>query len=212
MAPYTRHMSAPTSDEDPSPPQPLPQRKHLRRRETGFNCRLLTFSCYHQFQLFGKPAIRDVFMHALARARDKHGFELFAWVDMPEHVHLLVRPQPDQLWHPIAAALKTSVARTVVHRWRTLRAPILPRMTDMHGKPRFWQRGGGFDRNVRSMAEFTREVRYIHRNPVAAELVARPEEWPHSSVHWWMGRRDGPLPCDPPPDPTYAWHLWQGYV
>ena len=42
---------------------------------------------------------------------------------------------------------------------------------------RFWQKGGGFDRNVRDDAEFSREVRYVHHNPVERALVTRPEDW-----------------------------------
>ncbi len=33
-------------------------------------------------------------------------------------------------------------------------------------RPRFAEKGGGFDRNVRDEFEFAREVNYIHRNPV----------------------------------------------
>jgi len=42
------------------------------------------------------------------------------------------------------------------------------------GKDTFLERGGGFDRNVRDLAEFTRHVRYIHRNPVERGLVEHP--------------------------------------
>lgn len=80
------------------------------------------------------------------------------------------------------------------------------------GSPRFWQKGGGFDRNVRDVAEFCKEVRYIHQNPVQRGLAPRPEDWEFSSVRWWMGQREAEVPCDVPPGPAEAWSNWKGYV
>ncbi len=38
--------------------------------------------------------------------------------------------------------------------------------------------------------------RYIHANPVIAELVASPEQWDFSNYREWIGSRDGPLSDD----------------
>jgi len=168
-----------------------PIRKRLRRREGFGDVRFITFSCYRRLPLLGNPRIRDVFASRLGAVHDVGGFELFAWVVMPEHVHLLLRPQDDAAWSGIASALKNSVARRVLHRWRALDAPILAKIRTDDGRCRFWQRGGGFDRNVRDMAEFTKAVKYIHRNPVERGLVRQPSDWNWSSVRWWMGERDG---------------------
>ncbi|MBI1876938.1 MAG: transposase [Chloroflexi bacterium] len=35
--------------------------------------------------------------------------------------------------------------------------------------------------------------RYVHLNPVAAGLVAKPEDWPYSNYLEWIGRRQGTL-------------------
>jgi putative transposase len=35
--------------------------------------------------------------------------------------------------------------------------------------------------------------RYIHRNPVKAGLVAKPEDWAYSNYQEWIGTRDGAL-------------------
>jgi putative transposase len=77
---------------------------------------------------------------------------------------------------------------------------------------RFWQAGGGFDRNVRDMNAFCKEIRYIHLNPVRRGLVAKPEDWPWSSVRWWMGRRDELVSCDPPPHGRTLWETWRGFM
>jgi putative transposase len=61
--------------------------KHYQ--QTG-HFHFLTFSCYHRIPRFGSPKSRDVFVHALERARGWYGFYIAGYVVMPEHVHLLI--------------------------------------------------------------------------------------------------------------------------
>ena len=189
-----------------------PIRKRLKRRENDGEARFVTFSCQRRLPLLSNRAIAGLFVWAMARAHRERGLELFAWVIMPEHVHLLVRPQEGTTLTLILRSLKMSVARRVLAHWTELRAPILERIDDGHGNPRFWQKGGGFDRNVRNDAELCREIRYIHQNPVKRGLVQRPEDWPWSSVRWWMGAREGEVECDRPQGDMGAWDRWKGYV
>jgi len=184
----------------------------MRRREIPHGVRFVTFSCQRQLPLLRNQAIAGLFVEALARARTKHGLSVYAWVLMPEHVHVLCRPPSDATLERILRGLKMSVAKRVIEQWKILHAPILGRIADATGRPRFWQKGGGFDRNVRDEAEFAREVRYIHRNPVERGLVQRPEDWPWTSVRWWMGARQDELECDPPPGPPGAWQHWRGFM
>lgn len=191
-------------------------RKRLRRQEAieRPRFRFITFSCYGRLPLLGlanDDVVKERFVRALGLARERHGFELFAWVVMPEHVHLLIQPQEGQVWATIASAIKNPVAKDGLGHLRARGSPLLARTLDGDGRERFWQHGGGFDRNVRDSAEFTKFVRYIHRNPVERELVLRPEDWRFSSVRWWMGERDGKAACDPPPGKV-DWSGWEGYV
>jgi putative transposase len=191
-------------------PQPGP-RKRMRRWEIDGQIRFVTFSCERRLPLLRNPAIADLMVASIAQARAAFEFSLFAWVVMPEHVHLLVRPATAQPLGPALRSLKTSVARRVLARWRRLGAPILAELQSEDGSLRFWLKGGGFDRNVRDEAEFRRAVQYIHRNPVERELVELPEDWRWSSVFWWAGQRDGLCDCDPPPGDARLWSGWEGY-
>lgn len=156
-------------------------------------------------------AVKDFFAAELARARDAFGVELFAWVVMPEHVHLLVRA-PKSPWSIIARSIKTQTSKfAIAELKRSSRGETQVPMTP-DGRPRFWQHGGGFDRNVRNDTEFTKAIRYIHRNPVERGLVTRPEDWKWSSVRWWMGVRAGEIVCDTPPGGDENWSRWKGYA
>ncbi|MCC6676880.1 MAG: transposase [Phycisphaerales bacterium] len=187
-------------------------RKRMKRREVPAGIRFVTCSCQGRLPLFSNAQICGVFVEALIAARRKYKFELYAWVLMPEHVHMMVRPNDEVALDRVLLSMKLSVAMKVIARWTEMRAPILARLDDGGGSPRFWQKGGGFDRNVRDGSELCREIRYIHRNPVERGLVSRPEEWKWSSVRWWMGKRDGEVECDPPPGDPRSWNRWKGYL
>src|SRR5205823_3934802 len=111
----------------PSGDQPRsrdPHRKRLRRREHAPDSRFITFSCYQRWPLLHHPKIMDLFAATLAGTRAEHGFMLYAWVVMPEHVHLIVKPAESGSWAGIASSLKTSIAKRVLARWRERDAPI----------------------------------------------------------------------------------------
>lgn len=170
----------------------------MKRFELQGNTRFLTFSCFHRLALFKNPAIMQVFVDELTNSRRVTRFQLFGWVIMPEHVHLLLRPELPEF--PLASVLnrlKLSHARRVIGRWRALNAPVLARITDGSGHLRFWQRGGGYDRNIRSVDDFYEKLRYIHRNPVDRGLAPRAIDWPWSSARAYCGGGEVLIPVDP---------------
>ena len=80
----------------------------------------LTFSCFQRLPLLSKDRTRTWFVEALDRTRKRYRLELWAYVIMPEHVHLLLWPTKDP--HSMSAILKSMkqpVARAAI---RFLRA------------------------------------------------------------------------------------------
>jgi putative transposase len=173
------------------------RRKLMRRIEHPNHARFLTFSCYRRLPLFNNDAIKDAFVRHLAETRAKTGFHLLAWVVMPEHVHLLIWPRlPEFPVSVVCWRLKREFARRVVARWRDLSAPVLGVIQASDGRPRFWQRGGGYDRNIVDGPELAEKIRYINENPVRRGLVERATAWRWSSARWYAGERSGALMID----------------
>jgi putative transposase len=110
-------------------------------------------------------------LSALERVRQDYALCVYAYVIMPEHVHLLVNePQRNTLAQAIKS-VKQGVARRLALR----------------AEDSFWQ-ARYYDFNVWSEYKFVEKIRYIHRNPVHRGLVARPEDWPWSSFrHYATG-------------------------
>ena len=97
----------------------------------------------------------------------------------------------------ILTELKGGFARLVIGRWKELDAPVLHRIRQPNGRFRFWQMGGGYDRNVRDEAELFEKIGYIHNNPVQRGLVGSPLDWRWSSARWYAGHREtSPIAID----------------
>ena len=106
----------------------------------------------------------------------------------------------------ILTTIKHSVAKNAIS-WIKGNAPdFLSRLAyrKSNGKIgyRFWQRGGGYDRNLRSVADVYEKIDYVHCNPVRRGLVARAEDWRWSSARIWRDGDDGTIGIDRDSLPT----------
>ena len=148
---------------------------------------LLTFSSYKGRRFFADNAYCQFFVKALDAARSRHGFLVWAYVVMPEHVHLLICPGDGEA--RIATILQ-SVKQPVAARVKKEVPPNLP-----GNRFRLWQRGGGHDRNIWSDKALQSSLEYIHENPVRRGLVQTAQDYEWSSARWYE-RREGPLRMD----------------
>ena len=185
---------------DPETGRTTIEKRRVRYNEPG-QPRELTFSCYRQYAFLGRDRTRAWLCDALDEARAKFGFQLWAYVLMPEHVHVLVHPgdAPQQMSR-FLHAVKEPVARKAIRYLKSNAPEWLARVTVHewpHLRHRFWQPGGGYDRNITSAAALRAVIDYIHANPVRCGLVARAEDWEWSSAHWYAGLRPAKLEMDP---------------
>ena len=114
------------------------------------------------------PEIARCVIAALHRGdKELHQYELYAFVVMPNHVHVLLNPlrKLERITNGVKGAARDAnriLGRTGTH---------------------FWQ-DETYDHWIRDAAQFDRVRLYIEQNPVAAGLVKSPEEWPWSSASW----------------------------
>src|ERR1700761_3227892 len=62
----------------------------LKRYHTSGHDHFVTFSCYRRLPFLNNDHARTIFLDILEQTRQRHGFYLFGYVLMPEHVHLLL--------------------------------------------------------------------------------------------------------------------------
>ena len=138
--------------------------------------------------------IRGLFVDRLAKVCASEQVCLLGWVIMPEHVHLLVFPETEPDIERFSHTLKRPVAEAVLRRWKELDAPILKRI--VHGTGyRFWQTGGGYDRNLFNPDAVREKIQYMHDNPVRRGIVTAATDYAWSSARWYAGLPDAKLPC-----------------
>ena len=126
---------------------------------------------------------------------------------MPNDVHVIICPKRDDYRiAPILQALKQPVAQRAISSMKSRRSPYLDRLrcgtrrgVDAY---RFWQPGGGYDRNIVSAATAWKSVNYIHRNPVRKGLAESELDWYWSSACWYEGDDEVAIAMDAtPPSP-----------
>ncbi len=178
----------------------LGRRKRVRHFDEGGDAHFLTFSCYHRLPLLSKDRTRNWFVEALQASRQKYRFDLWAWVIMPEHVHLLIWPRrPKYKTGLILADIKRPVGQRAIAFLAEHSPDFLERLTVRNRSRtyrRFWQAGPGQDRNVYDPKTAHEIIEYMHANPVRRGLVDRPEDWPWSSAAHWAGKQDIVLKVD----------------
>lgn len=161
----------------------------------------------HVLVLFRGPLLlsRDQtsqwFIKALDSTRQRRKLALWAYVIMPEHIHVIVWPRTATYeTRLIRTALKVPVQRKALAFLRRNAPNFLGRLRDEqpNGKVhyRFWQRGGGYDRNITEPDTLRTMIEYIHNNPVRRGLVSQSTEWVWSSARFYAGLKDVPLVMD----------------
>ncbi len=143
---------------------------HVTQRGNG---RAQTFFSDEDYSLY-----RDLLAtHCRAAA-----VEVWAWVLMPNHVHLILVPRE-------ADGVRRAMA--LIHRRYAGHIHARLRRTG-----HFWQ--GRFGAVAMDEVHLKAALRYVALNPVRARLVERPEEWRWTSLHAHLsGKADGVTTVDP---------------
>ncbi len=176
---------------------PNTYRKSVRHVDVPGQIHELTFSCQERRALLDDPVLQRMLVAAIDQAIQKHGFELLAFVLMPEHVHLIVRAVgTESQVSRLLYAIKKPVSERY-RRWLEVHDPVRYRSlvrTDGSGRTgfRLWLKGPGYDRNVIRPGTARAAIDYVHGNPVRRGLCRHPGEWLWSSWGFYHGERGRP--------------------
>jgi putative transposase len=83
----------------------------LKRFQKAETLHFITFSCFHRLPLLDAPGTRETVEAVLEQARARHQVRVYAYVLMPEHVHLLVNEPPEILLAQFLKAIKQMTSR-----------------------------------------------------------------------------------------------------
>jgi putative transposase len=153
--------------------------------------------CYHvlnranrKAEVFHEPADYSAFLQLMEKAQRRIEVPLIAFCLMPNHVHLVVRPNADgdiALWmqwlFTTHARHYHGKNRTTGHVWQ--------------GRYKHFPVQG--DRHLLAL------IRYVERNAMRAKLVTRAEEWRWGSLYWRAHEQSVVRLSDSPTPLPSAW-------
>src|SRR5690348_12726064 len=83
----------------------------LKRFQKSEALHFITFSCFHRLPLLTTLESKDTFLAELENTRARHQARIYAYVLMPEHVHLLINEPPSIVLAQLLKALKQTTSR-----------------------------------------------------------------------------------------------------
>ena len=144
----------------------------LKRFQKAEALHFITFSCLHRLPFLEPAATKETFEFVLEQIRARHRARVYAYVLMPEHIHMLINEPPLILVAQFLKALKQITSRKL-----------------RGDRKQFWQ-DRYFDANIHGESARSEVIRYIHLNPVKRGLVASPGQYRWSSFnHYATGIR-----------------------
>ncbi len=160
----------------------------------------LTVVAKDRLSVFRTHALATVATCALDEARLSGGFALFAYVLMPDHLHVItdgVRRTSDVLRFAKGIISRRVIDYLKAHDCQTSLAKLRHEKGEREYAYTLWQHHSN-SMLLTSESVFMQRVNYIHQNPVRAGLVAHAEDYRWSSVRCWRRGilEDEPLKVD----------------
>jgi len=109
----------------------------------------------------------------LSKYKNQHGFKLFSFVLMPNHIHLLVETKPDTTLSEIMHNITSSYTKYYNKK---------------HNRQGHLFRGRFKAVIIEKEPNLLRLSRYIHLNPKVSGLVSQAEDYTYSSYQAYLGR------------------------
>jgi len=159
----------------------------------------ITFAVSYWIDLFTRNTYRNILVESLRHCQQNKGLELYAWVIMSNHIHLIGRgTQDNKLQYTIRDFKKYTsvmVCRAIeTNKQESRREWILwmlaraAKKSKKHVKYMLWQNQyHPIELSTNLMMD--QRLNYLHNNPVKAGWVDKPEDFLYSSARDYAGRK-----------------------
>ncbi len=146
------------------------------------------FAPGHYYHIYNRGAGREPLffsqrnyefcLHLIKRYQEQYEACVIAYCLMPNHYHLLLRQESEQPLSKFVSTLFNAYVQAV-NREQNRKGTLFE---------------GRFRHVWVDREEYLIHLcRYIHLNPVKANLASRPEDWTYSNYLEWIGQRAGTL-------------------
>jgi putative transposase len=127
----------------------------------------VTTDTWQKHPLFINTVLANIVVEQILNCRDRGFYKLYAFVLMPDHLHVLLTPSETTAVEKTMQMIKGGSAHGM----------------GIEGPQKFpiWH-AGFHDRWMRDAEEYRGSRKYIEQNPVDANLVEKPEDYVFSSA------------------------------
>jgi REP element-mobilizing transposase RayT len=168
----------------------------------------VSFAVVEWLDVFTRNEYKDILIDSLSFCQKEKGMEIYAWCIMTNHVHLVFRSigtqPPELLLGDFKRFTSKKVVQAIQYNPRESRKQVLLEQFSKAGEKssnvknyQFW-RHDNKPIELWSNKVIFQKINYIHKNPVEAGLVFRPEDYRYSSALDYSGEKgllDGVIVC-----------------
>lgn len=159
---------------------------------------LVSFATVNWIDVFTRPLYKEILVESINYCIEKKGLEVYAWVIMTNHIHMVVRSKGDLL-EDIFRDLKKHTSKAILREleensqesrkeWMLWMFERAGKRNANNSKFQFWQQHNQPEELSEAFA-IERAINFVHDNPVKSEFVDKPEDYRYSSaVDYAAGR------------------------
>ena len=167
--------------------------KHTIKTDKAY---FLTLTVVNWADVFSRKNHRDAIIESLKYCQKHKGLNLFAYVIMTNHIHLIANANEPFLLKDVMRDFKKFTAKKIIEQireepesrreWLLSIFMINAAGSKKHSEYKFWQEGNHAIELYREKFVWNK-VNYIHNNPVEAGFVKEPQDWLYSSARNYYG-------------------------
>ena len=155
----------------------------------------VTFQIVRWIDIFTRKAYRDIVIDSLRFCQQNKGLEIYAFVIMSNHIHLLIRSETGKLSDTIRE-FKSFTAKKILEavntesesrrEWILNLFEFSARQHKGNGKYQVWTHENHAE-IVYSNSFMDSKIKYLHENPIRAGIVEKEEDYLYSSARNYAG-------------------------
>ena len=147
--------------------------------------------------VFTRPSYKHIVVESLKYCQEQKGLEIYAWVLMTNHLHMILGTNGIQQLGDVMRDFKKFTSKSIVDainqnqqesrkEWLMDRFQFRGANDSKIKNYKFWQEGQ-YVETIHSYDFYKEKLNYIHMNPVRQQIVERPEDYLYSSARNYCG-------------------------
>ena len=150
-----------------------------------------TATCLNWQHLLSDTRHKEIVVNSLKFLVDDKRIDLYGFVIMPNHIHILWRKQEQWLDKNVQQHFSKFTAQQIKFNLLANNPAELKnyKSTQADREYQFWERRP-FNATMNNRKVLEQKVDYIHNNPVKAGLCLLPEDYHYSSASYYYGLGD----------------------